>query len=540
MAADISLETAPPVVVRTAPPAGATNVDPALSELRVTFSKPMLDRSWSWSTWGEENFPEITGEIRYEADGRTCVLPVKLEAGKFYATWLNSQKFGNFKDREGRPAVPYLLTFTTSAQSSGNDGKADGGYEYVVQPGDTLSAIVQAYTTAGAPLTVNEILSANPGLNPAKLQAGQKIFLPVKPGAAPKSQGDVKAWVEEFFAHNFRDITSRDTLEWGDAESTANGNVSIRYRYRARIWDKETVTNDQVFTFDPQGGFVSVKDVYGSPEDRMKALVEKFFANNYRDISSRDTLEWGEVTAAEGSRSSIRYKYRALIRNKETVVKNEVFTFDAEDRLISVTDAPPEGASTPETTPLLNDDQRAVIAWTDRQFRSYFDDRTFDGWSDTDLKALEAKCIDALSGPRSRDYYTAINTLGALRSTNGLPRLRELAFERVDKNNRDRWMAVRVLGILGDRQSVPDLIHLVYHGNPNTHWWSQIALVQITGQNFGTDWEAWGKWWNASGGQPPCNPEIIRWWDGQAETVGELKQTMARNDEKFIAEIKPR
>lgn len=111
----ISLESAPPVVVKTVPVAGVEDVDPGLTELRVTFSKPMLGGSWSWSTWGQENFPAMTGQPRYLDDGRTCVLPVRLEPGKFYATWLNSEKFGNFKDRDGRPAVPYLLTFKTAA-----------------------------------------------------------------------------------------------------------------------------------------------------------------------------------------------------------------------------------------------------------------------------------------------------------------------------------------------------------------------------------------------------------------------------------------
>jgi hypothetical protein len=46
----ISLQSAPPVVVRTALVAGSTDVDPSLTEIRVTFSKPMQDGSWSWST----------------------------------------------------------------------------------------------------------------------------------------------------------------------------------------------------------------------------------------------------------------------------------------------------------------------------------------------------------------------------------------------------------------------------------------------------------------------------------------------------------
>ena len=40
----------------------------------------------------------------------------------------------------------------------------------------------------------------------------------------------------------------------------ADGNSSIRYKYRAKIWDKETKIINQVFTFDPKGRFVSVKD----------------------------------------------------------------------------------------------------------------------------------------------------------------------------------------------------------------------------------------------------------------------------------------
>lgn len=106
-----------PVVVQTVPEAGATDVDPALKELKVTFSSPMQDQSWSWSTYGADTFPEVSGPIRYEPDGRTCVLPVKLKPGRTYATWLNSQSFQNFQDRQGRPAVPYLLIFETRKES---------------------------------------------------------------------------------------------------------------------------------------------------------------------------------------------------------------------------------------------------------------------------------------------------------------------------------------------------------------------------------------------------------------------------------------
>ena len=109
----VSLATAPPVVVKTVPQSGAADVDASAKEIRVTYSKAMTDGSWSWSTWGEENFPKTTGKPRYLDDRRTCVLPVQLEPGRTYAIWLNSNNFGNFKDADGRQAVPYLLVFQT-------------------------------------------------------------------------------------------------------------------------------------------------------------------------------------------------------------------------------------------------------------------------------------------------------------------------------------------------------------------------------------------------------------------------------------------
>lgn len=110
-----SVQTLPPVVVKTVPQSGDMEVDPSVCEIRVTFSKKMKDRSWSWSQMSDETFPAPTGEPpRYEADGRTCVLPVKLEPGQTYVLWLNSAKFGNFKDAQGRSAVPYLLVFETA------------------------------------------------------------------------------------------------------------------------------------------------------------------------------------------------------------------------------------------------------------------------------------------------------------------------------------------------------------------------------------------------------------------------------------------
>ena len=111
----ISVACLPAAVVKTEPQAGLTNVDPNLAEIRVTYSKKMLDKTWSWGQISDETFPKTTGKPHYLEDGKTCVLPVKLEPGHTYVLELNSLKgkFMNFKDEQRQPAIPYLLVFET-------------------------------------------------------------------------------------------------------------------------------------------------------------------------------------------------------------------------------------------------------------------------------------------------------------------------------------------------------------------------------------------------------------------------------------------
>jgi RNA polymerase sigma-70 factor (ECF subfamily) len=110
----VSVKNMPPVVVKTVPTSGDTAVDATkVTEIRVTFSKEMMDKNWSWSEISAGSALPIKGDIKYDADGKTCIAPVKLEPGKTYVSWLNSEKFGNFKGKDGQSAVPYLLVFET-------------------------------------------------------------------------------------------------------------------------------------------------------------------------------------------------------------------------------------------------------------------------------------------------------------------------------------------------------------------------------------------------------------------------------------------
>jgi RNA polymerase sigma-70 factor (ECF subfamily) len=105
------IDSMPPVVVKTVPESGAKDVQAGEVEIKVTFSKEMRNGSWSWSTAWQNSTPDSIGKPVYLDDNKTCVLKVKLEPGKTYGWWINSQKFGNFKDTSGRSAVPYLLVF---------------------------------------------------------------------------------------------------------------------------------------------------------------------------------------------------------------------------------------------------------------------------------------------------------------------------------------------------------------------------------------------------------------------------------------------
>jgi LysM repeat protein len=77
-------------------------------------------------------------------------------------------------EKLGKTAVVAKPVVAAASQPAGNDN----GYEYVIQPNDTLSAIVKAYRQKKIKVTVDQILKANPGLDPKHLQLGQKIFIP--------------------------------------------------------------------------------------------------------------------------------------------------------------------------------------------------------------------------------------------------------------------------------------------------------------------------------------------------------------------------
>jgi RNA polymerase sigma-70 factor (ECF subfamily) len=79
----------------------------------------LTDRMWSWCLESEATWPALDPEgVRY-VDERTCVAPVRLEPGRTYVIWFNTEQQDAFRDTKQRPAVPYRLEFATAGGGEG-------------------------------------------------------------------------------------------------------------------------------------------------------------------------------------------------------------------------------------------------------------------------------------------------------------------------------------------------------------------------------------------------------------------------------------
>ncbi len=107
----------PPRVVSTVPDDRAKGVDPALKEIKVTFDRPMATgQQWSWIVHQNIGvYPGTRGgaEPRWEDEGRTCVLEVKLAPETIYAVGANSFRHTGFRDTADKIAVPHAWVFRT-------------------------------------------------------------------------------------------------------------------------------------------------------------------------------------------------------------------------------------------------------------------------------------------------------------------------------------------------------------------------------------------------------------------------------------------
>ena len=106
-----------PRIVSTSPDVAATDVDPATSEITVTFDQDMR-KGFCWTGGGPDFPPTVDDKKPYWRGSRTCVLPVKLQAGHYYRVWINSTSYHNFRGTNGIAAATSAIYFSTKGASA--------------------------------------------------------------------------------------------------------------------------------------------------------------------------------------------------------------------------------------------------------------------------------------------------------------------------------------------------------------------------------------------------------------------------------------
>jgi LysM repeat protein len=110
------------------------------------------------------------------------------ETNTFAAASQEFQPTNQVITNEANPPVPPQVTTMTPAVPAANPADNPGtGADYVVKSGDTFSHIA-----SNKKVTVKALVEANPGVEPTKLQIGQKLHIPA-PAAATMQTASVGA-----------------------------------------------------------------------------------------------------------------------------------------------------------------------------------------------------------------------------------------------------------------------------------------------------------------------------------------------------------
>lgn len=110
---DLKIKTVKPKIVAVNPAHGATDVDPGLTQITITFNVPMGE-GFSW-TGGGPSYPKIPKgkQVYWTEDKKTCVMPVELKPNWEYSLGLNSEMHNNFQSVAGVPLDPHTFSFRT-------------------------------------------------------------------------------------------------------------------------------------------------------------------------------------------------------------------------------------------------------------------------------------------------------------------------------------------------------------------------------------------------------------------------------------------
>lgn len=144
-----------------------------ISELRVQSSKP------SGNYANQEDLKRLADAVqeidrKREAD-KELILKKLSDLGRT----LTAVPPSNVRPKTPKTTPPPEPVSNNNGGDAGASGhESETGYEYLVKSGDTFSVIAQAYREKGVKVTTDQIVKANPNVNPAKLKVGQKLWIP--------------------------------------------------------------------------------------------------------------------------------------------------------------------------------------------------------------------------------------------------------------------------------------------------------------------------------------------------------------------------
>lgn len=104
-----------PKIIASSPAQDATNVDPAVSEIRLEFDRPIAQR-WGFNGNAETSgrIPDISG-IRLEENDRVLVIGVKLQPNSRYEMPFFEAGDPALRSKDGVLLGPYTIRFSTGA-----------------------------------------------------------------------------------------------------------------------------------------------------------------------------------------------------------------------------------------------------------------------------------------------------------------------------------------------------------------------------------------------------------------------------------------
>jgi LysM repeat protein len=126
-------------------------------------------------------FPRLrTSELRVTLAARMCGVAAALLSLLAASGCGGGSGVGGAIDLDHVPTATLPATLPEPRLVSGGAVQPGGGKGYTIQAGDTLAAVAERFS-----ISLEELLAANPGIDPASLHAGDVVRLPAGVEEAP-------------------------------------------------------------------------------------------------------------------------------------------------------------------------------------------------------------------------------------------------------------------------------------------------------------------------------------------------------------------